>query len=157
MTTSPSRSTTATVRIGTRASRLARAQSQFVADRLAAGTGAAVELVDVTTHGDVDGSPLSAIGGQGVFVSAVRTALLSGQVDMCVHSHKDLPTAEAAGIELAAVPTREDPRDVEPETEGPELGRAATSTAGCAGSSTASSTRSCWPAPGWPGSACSAR
>ena len=112
MAAGSSRSATATLRIGTRASRLARAQSQAVADRLASGTGVAVELVDVTTHGDVDGSPLPVIGGQGVFVSAVRTALLAGQVDVCVHSLKDLPTAEAVGIELAAVPTREDPRDV---------------------------------------------
>ena len=109
MTTSPR---TATLRIGTRASRLARAQSQAVADRLAGATGATIELVDVTTHGDVDSSPLAAIGGEGVFVSAVRTALLSGDVDLCVHSLKDLPTAAAEGIELAAVPTREDPRDV---------------------------------------------
>ena len=103
---------TATLRVGTRASRLARAQSQAVADRLAATTGARVELVDVTTHGDVDGSPLAAIGGQGVFVSAVRDALLAGAVDLCVHSLKDLPTAPADGIELAAVPVREDARDV---------------------------------------------
>jgi hydroxymethylbilane synthase len=103
---------TATLRVGTRASRLARAQSQAVADRLAATTGARVELVDVTTHGDVDGSPLAVIGGQGVFVSAVRDALLAGAVDLCVHSLKDLPTAPADGIELAAVPVREDARDV---------------------------------------------
>jgi hydroxymethylbilane synthase len=105
-------SATATLRIGTRASRLARAQSQLVADRLVASTGAVVELVDVTTRGDVDDSPLAVIGGQGVFVSAVRSALLAREVDLCVHSLKDLPTAEAEGIELAAVPSREDPRDV---------------------------------------------
>ena len=108
MTASPA---TPTLRIGTRASRLARAQSLAVADRLSTSTGAAVELVDVSTRGDVDGSPLSAIGGQGVFVSGVRSALLAGDVDLCVHSFKDLPTADADGITLAAVPTREDPRD----------------------------------------------
>ncbi len=120
MTTSHRR--TATLRIGTRASRLARAQSQSVADRLSGATGVGVELVDVTTHGDVDGSPLAAIGGQGVFVSAVRNALLAGDVDLCVHSLKDLPTADAEGIELAAVPTREDPRDVVVGRDGLTLG-----------------------------------
>ncbi|MDF2966557.1 MAG: porphobilinogen deaminase [Nocardioidaceae bacterium] len=103
--------TASTLRIGTRASRLARAQSQAVGERLAASTGARVELVDVTTRGDVDTAPLAVIGGQGVFVSAVRAALLAGDVDVCVHSLKDLPTAPAEGVELAAVPVREDPRD----------------------------------------------
>ena len=103
--------TASTLRIGTRASRLARAQSQVVGERLAASMGASVELVDVTTRGDVDTAPLAVIGGQGVFVSAVRAALLAGDVDVCVHSLKDLPTAPAEGVELAAVPVREDPRD----------------------------------------------
>jgi len=103
--------TASTLRIGTRASRLARAQSRAVGERLAASMGARVELVDVTTRGDIDSAPLAVIGGQGVFVSAVREALLAGSVDVCVHSLKDLPTAPAEGIELAAVPLREDPRD----------------------------------------------
>jgi hydroxymethylbilane synthase len=103
--------TASTLRIGTRASRLARAQSQRVAERLAEYTGARVELVDVATRGDVDSAPLAVIGGQGVFVSAVRAALLAGDVDVCVHSLKDLPTVPAEGVELAAVPVREDPRD----------------------------------------------
>jgi len=111
-----------TLRIGTRASVLARTQSRLVADRLVAETGAAVELVDVSTRGDVDPAPLATIGGTGVFVSAVRAALLSGEVDLAVHSLKDLPTAPADEVRLAAVPVREDPRDVVVARDGLTLG-----------------------------------
>jgi hydroxymethylbilane synthase len=100
------------LRLGTRRSALATAQAQQVADDLTARTGAAVELVPVTTYGDTSGAALAQIGGTGVFVSALRDALLAGDVDLAVHSLKDLPTAEPEGIRLAAVPTREDPRDV---------------------------------------------
>jgi hydroxymethylbilane synthase len=103
---------TAVLRVGTRASALARAQSGAVADVLARALGRPAELVDVRTHGDVSRAPLSVIGGVGVFVSALRTALLAGEVDIAVHSLKDLPTAAAPGVRLAAVPLREDPRDV---------------------------------------------
>lgn len=103
------------IRLGTRASALARAQSQQVADDLADRLGEPVELVLVATAGDRSGEPLRdlarATGGTGVFVSALRDALLDGRVDVAVHSLKDLPTAPAAGIDLAAVPVREDPRD----------------------------------------------
>jgi len=99
------------VRIGTRASALARAQSSVLADRISA-TGRIVELVDVTTKGDVDARPLTAIGGAGVFTSALRDALLAGELDVAVHSLKDLPTAPLDGLVVAAVPTRDDPRDV---------------------------------------------
>jgi hydroxymethylbilane synthase len=100
------------VRIGTRASLLARAQASAVASALSAATGLPTELVPVTTHGDVSREPLARIGGAGVFVSALRAALLDGTVDVAVHSFKDLPTEPAEGIQLAAVPVREDPWDV---------------------------------------------
>lgn len=99
------------LRLGTRRSLLARTQSEQVADRLRAH-GHEVELVEVVTHGDSSTAPLTQIGGTGVFVSALRDALLAGEVDLAVHSLKDLPTAHAPGLALAAVPQREDPRDV---------------------------------------------
>ena len=77
-----------------------------------AGTGREVELVHVSTHGDQDRtSPLAQIGGTGVFVTAVRQALLDGRVDVVVHSCKDLPTQPLEEIRLASIPVREDPRD----------------------------------------------
>jgi len=100
------------VRIGTRASALARTQSQIVADALTAATGLETELVPIRTEGDTSPAPLAQIGGTGVFVSALREALLRGEVDLAVHSLKDLPTVPPEGIALAAVPVREDPRDV---------------------------------------------
>ncbi len=100
------------VRIGTRASNLARTQSSLVAEALTAATGLATELVLIRTEGDVSSQPLAQIGGTGVFVSALREALLRREVDIAVHSLKDLPTGPAEGIALAAVPLREDPRDV---------------------------------------------
>lgn len=105
------------LRLGTRRSALALAQSRWVAERLEiaakeAGHEVAVELVEVTTHGDVNRAPLSTLGGTGVFVSALRDALLAGEIDLAVHSLKDLPTAPAADLVVAAVPPREDPRDV---------------------------------------------
>jgi hydroxymethylbilane synthase len=81
-----------------------------------------VELVDVSTHGDVSGEPLASIGGSGVFVSALRDALLRGDVDVAVHSLKDLPTATHPDIALAAVPEREDPRDALVARDGLTLG-----------------------------------
>jgi hydroxymethylbilane synthase len=100
------------LRLGTRASLLAMTQSRWVADRLAETLGVEVELVEVTTSGDRSDQPMAQIGGTGVFVSALRDALLDGRIDVAVHSLKDLPTAPADGITLAAVPQREDPRDV---------------------------------------------
>ncbi len=111
-----------TLRVGTRASALAQAQSRIVSERLGAVTGRTVELVEVSTRGDVDDAPLAAIGGQGVFVSALRDALLAGRVDLAVHSLKDLPTAPCDGVVLAAVPVREDPRDVVVARDGLTLG-----------------------------------
>jgi hydroxymethylbilane synthase len=99
------------LRLGTRASKLATAQSQAVADRVTELTGRQVELVPITTHGDVSTAPLASMGGVGVFVNALREALLAGEIDFAVHSLKDLPTTDPAGLALVAVPQREDPRD----------------------------------------------
>ena len=101
-----------TLRLGTRASALATTQSRWVGDRLTESLGRDVELVEITTEGDRDRQPLAQLGGTGVFVSALREALLDGRIDVAVHSLKDLPTQPAAGVALAAVPVREDPRDV---------------------------------------------
>ena len=102
---------TGVLRVGTRGSALALAQSGTVADRLAAGAGGSGELVRIRTQGDVNQGPLASIGGTGVFVIEVRSRLLAGDVDVIVHSLKDLPTAPADGIALGAVPGREDPAD----------------------------------------------
>jgi hydroxymethylbilane synthase len=110
------------LRVGTRASRLARTQSGHVADALAAALGREVVLVDVSTEGDTSSAPLASFGGVGVFVSALRDALLRGEVDVAVHSLKDLPTTPHDGIALAAVPVREDPRDVVVARDGLTLG-----------------------------------
>lgn len=110
------------LRLGTRRSALATTQSQVVAEALRRTSGRDVELVEVVTRGDVDGAPLSVIGGTGVFASALREALLAGEVDLAVHSLKDLPTAPAPGLALAAVPPREDPRDALVTRAGTGLG-----------------------------------
>ncbi|MFF2011626.1 hydroxymethylbilane synthase [Streptomyces sp. NPDC058195] len=100
------------LRLGTRRSKLAMAQSGHVAEAVREVTGRAVELVEITTYGDISREHLAQIGGTGVFVAALREALLRGEVDFAVHSLKDLPTAQPEGLLLAAVPVREDPRDV---------------------------------------------
>jgi hydroxymethylbilane synthase len=99
------------LKLGTRRSLMAMTQSGLVADELTARTGRAVELVGVTTEGDVSKAQLAQIGGTGVFVNGLRERLLSGEIDFAVHSLKDLPTGPAEGITLAAVPPRDDPRD----------------------------------------------
>lgn len=98
------------LRLATRGSALAWGQSTHVAEALRA-LGHDVELVRITTHGDVSTAPLTSMGGAGVFVGAVRAAVLDGRADFAVHSFKDLPTAAEPGLVLAAVPTREDPVD----------------------------------------------
>lgn len=98
------------LRLATRGSKLAWGQSSQVAAALRQ-QGHEVELVKVTTHGDVTSAPLASLGGAGVFVGAVRAAVLSGDCDFAVHSFKDLPTAPSAALTLAAVPAREDPAD----------------------------------------------
>ncbi|MFI6513948.1 hydroxymethylbilane synthase [Spirillospora sp. NPDC050679] len=90
---------------------MATTQSQLVADELSQRTGYAVELVGVTTEGDVSKALLAQIGGTGVFVNALRDRLLAGEVDFAVHSLKDLPTGPAEGLTLAATPRRDDPWD----------------------------------------------
>lgn len=99
------------LRIGTRRSALARAQAQLVADGLARVSDRPVELVDVTTKGDTSRASLTQIGGTGVFVGALRDRLLAGEVDLAVHSLKDLPTTPPSGLLIAAMPERDDPRD----------------------------------------------
>jgi hydroxymethylbilane synthase len=114
-----------TLRIGTRASMLATTQARLVADLLHERTGRPVELVEVTTEGDrsqADGTPLTGVATTGVFVNALRDALLRDRVDLVVHSLKDLPTYPADGIALAAIPVREDPRDVVVARDGLTLG-----------------------------------
>ena len=101
-----------TVRIGTRASKLALTQTQQTADQLAAVGGFPVELVHITTEGDVKTGSLSQMGGTGVFVAALRDALLQETCDVAVHSLKDLPTGAALGLTIAATPKRADVRDV---------------------------------------------
>ena len=116
------------LRLGTRGSRLALTQSGQVADALMAtgGGGAAtaagkasegsgglsIDLVTVRTDGDGDRTPLRQLGGVGVFAARLRHALLDGEVDLVVHSFKDLPTQPVEGLKVICVPAREDPRDV---------------------------------------------
>ena len=111
-----------TIRLGTRRSPLARTQSELVAEALRAALRRDVELVEVVTEGDVSREPLAAIGGTGVFVSALRESLLRGEVDLAVHSLKDLPTTPDPHVALAAVPQREDPRDAVVARDGLTLG-----------------------------------
>jgi hydroxymethylbilane synthase len=96
-------------------------QSELVAALITERTGRPVEIVGVTTLGDVSRAQLTQIGGTGVFVSALREALLSGEVDLAVHSLKDLPAGAAPGIALAAVPPRDDPRDALVARDGAKL------------------------------------
>jgi hydroxymethylbilane synthase len=100
------------------------AQSGMVAAAVTAATGCAVELVEITTYGDTSQATnelIAQIGGTGVFVNSLREALLREEVDFAVHSLKDLPTAAAARLVLAAVPEREDVRDVLVAREGHKL------------------------------------
>jgi hydroxymethylbilane synthase len=108
------------LRIGTRPSALAKAQTGQVADRLRAA-GHEVELVEISTSGDRSSAPVAQLG-VGVFVSALRDALLRGEVDVAVHSYKDLPTAPDPLLRIAAVPAREDPRDALVARDGRVLG-----------------------------------
>jgi hydroxymethylbilane synthase len=108
--------------MGTRASLLARTQADTVAAMVRDRLGLEVELVEVTTQGDTSTAPLASFGGTGVFVSALRDALLRGDIDLAVHSLKDLPTYPHDGITLAACPPREDPRDAIVARDGMTLG-----------------------------------
>ncbi len=99
------------LRLGTRSSPLARWQADWVAARLQE-LNIEVEVVLITTGGDVKSGPIGSIGGQGVFTKEIQRALLVGEVDLAVHSLKDLPTEPIDGLTLAAIPQRESPGDV---------------------------------------------
>lgn len=99
------------IRVGTRGSALAMAQTRQISERLAKAANAEIELVPITTQGDTSRASLASIGGTGVFAAALREALLAGECDVVVHSLKDLPTAEHEGLRLGAVPKRADARD----------------------------------------------
>jgi hydroxymethylbilane synthase len=109
------------LRLGTRKSPMALVQSGHVARLVTQRTGREVELVPRTMFGDVSRAQLAQIGGTGVFVSGLRQALLDGDIDLAVHSLKDLPTGPAAGVVLAAVPARDDPRDALVARDGAKL------------------------------------
>jgi hydroxymethylbilane synthase len=110
-----------TLRLGSRRSLMAIAQSRLVAQQIRDVTGYEVEIVGVTTLGDVSKAQLTQIGGTGVFVSALREALLNDEIDFAVHSLKDLPAIQPADVALAAVPTRDDPRDALVARDGAKL------------------------------------
>lgn len=108
------------LRVGTRPSALAVAQSGMIAERIIAA-GRPAELVNVSTTGDRSLAPIAELG-VGVFVSALREALVAGEVDVAVHSYKDLPTKPDPRLTLVAVPVREDPRDALVARDGRVLG-----------------------------------
>ncbi|HSB54191.1 MAG TPA: hydroxymethylbilane synthase [Gemmatimonadales bacterium] len=116
---------TGVIRLGTRASRLARFQTDLVRQRLAALHPAIdFRTAVITTHGDRDvRTPLPAIGGKGVFTEELETALREGAIDLAVHSLKDVPVEPAAGLTLIVLGPREDPRDVLISREGWTLER----------------------------------
>ncbi|MGC5247801.1 hydroxymethylbilane synthase [Gordonia sp. DT219] len=113
----------AVIRVGTRGSLLARTQTQTIVDALIAA-GHRAEPVIIKTAGDASAAPVVQIG-VGVFTTALRNALHDGQIDVAVHSYKDLPTAPDPGLVIAAVPTREDPRDALVSRGGQVLGELA--------------------------------
>jgi hydroxymethylbilane synthase len=110
-----------TLRLGTRRSPMAIAQSTQVGRAITSATGREVEIVGIESVGDASREQLTQIGGTGVFVSSLRASLLAGEIDLAVHSLKDLPVGPAAGIVLAAVPGRDDPRDALAARDGAKL------------------------------------
>jgi hydroxymethylbilane synthase len=107
-----------TLRVGTRSSALARTQT----DTVAAALGVPFEIVPIVTEGDRSSAAVTQLGGTGVFVTALRQALVDDRIDVAVHSYKDLPTAPADAITIAAVPLREDARDALVARDGLTLG-----------------------------------
>jgi len=100
------------LRIGTRRSSLAVAQSRQVADAIRAQNGdVTTELVEIVTTGDQTTSPLADVGGKGLFTEQLEDALRGGSIDLAVHSAKDLPTYLDGDLTISAVPRRQDPRD----------------------------------------------
>jgi len=110
-----------TLRLGTRRSPMAVFQSTQVGQAITRTTGREVEIVGIDSVGDASREQMTQIGGTGVFVSSLRSSLLAGEVDFAVHSLKDLPVGPAAGIALAAVPGRDDPRDALAARDGAKL------------------------------------
>jgi hydroxymethylbilane synthase len=112
--TTPPSASPGPLRLATRGSALALAQSRLVVEGLqAAWPELRVELVTVVTEGDRRRDvPAASLGGKGIFTAAVQQAVLDGRADLAVHSAKDLPAAQVPGLVLAAVPRRADPRDV---------------------------------------------
>lgn len=100
-----------TVRVGTRASALAMAQTKAIVERLARKSGQPIEIIPITSDGDRTTASLASLGGTGVFAAALREALLAGECDVVVHSLKDLPTAPLPGLSIGATPKRADARD----------------------------------------------
>jgi len=100
------------LRLGTRKSKLALWQANFVKEKLEA-LGCKVELVPITTTGDkILDAPLAKIGGKGLFVKEIENALLAGEIDLAVHSLKDVPMIIPEGLTLSAITEREEPYDV---------------------------------------------
>jgi hydroxymethylbilane synthase len=110
-----------TIRLGSRRSALATAQAGMMADQLRE-LGHTVDMIEITTIGDTSTASLSSIGGTGVFAAAIRRALLAGDIDIAVHSLKDLPVAPEPGLIVAAIPPREDARDALVARDGLTLG-----------------------------------
>lgn len=108
--------------IGTRGSKLALWQSEYIASLITEHTGLPVELTIIKTTGDkITDVPLAKVGGKGLFTKELEVALLAGEVDLCVHSMKDVPTELPLGCTLAGMPARVDPRDVLVSFEGHDL------------------------------------
>ena len=101
-----------TLRLGSRGSQLALFQARLVAERVHAATGTECEIVVIKTSGDrLQEAPLSEIGGKRLFVKEIENALLAGDIDVAVHSSKDMPAVLPDGLDVGAVLEREDPRD----------------------------------------------
>lgn len=100
------------LKLGTRGSELALTQSGHVAAAITAATGHEVELVVITTRGDrIRDRPLQEVGGKGLFTKELEDAMLAGEIQLAVHSMKDMPTEDPPGLIIACVPERVDPRD----------------------------------------------
>jgi hydroxymethylbilane synthase len=118
------------LRLGSRGSQLALFQARLVAERIHAAGGPACDIVVIKTSGDrLQQAPLSEIGGKRLFVKEIEDALVSGDIDVAVHSSKDMPAVLPEGLEVGAVLEREDPRDAlvlpatpRHDTEKPRIG-----------------------------------
>lgn len=111
------------IRIGTRGSKLALRQTAWVRERIAAQhPDLRIEVVSIKTTGDrITDVPLATVGGKGLFVKEIEEAILGGEIDLAVHSMKDVPTELPAGLHLGAITEREDPRDVLVSKDGRRL------------------------------------